>query len=207
MNFKAVRGVVAGMVLLAVAGCGSGAGQPTFAPGERLSIPPRELQGRWWSWAATEPDATNPLLDEDGRDCMRNQPRDIWFLGIALGDHPWRACAVPQGVPIAFPVVSTFGTREHCRSFMSSATGSVFLDNAPVHHERYPAMVITVVSAAGNPVTEEQEEQKVSKTFGCGLWVQLPPMEPGLHSLRIRGESSEYRTDVDYALTVGSPGK
>ncbi|MES4903315.1 MULTISPECIES: hypothetical protein [unclassified Streptomyces] len=41
---------------------------------------------------------------------------------------------------------------------------------------------------------------------GCGLWVQLPPLESGEHTLKIRGRSADFTVAVDYALTVGATG-
>ncbi|MFF8511220.1 signal protein [Streptomyces sp. NPDC015492] len=163
------------------------------------SLSSAELQGRWWTWAASEPEATNPVADGDGRACARNQPQDVWFLAGTFGGRAERACEVPGGRSIAAPVVNTFGDPERCADFMSGAQGTVVLDGKVVEPEAYPGDSITVLGAQGNPVTGE--EGRFAAT-GCGLWVQLPPLAPGKHSLKIRGRSGGFSTGVDYALTV-----
>ncbi|TXS16481.1 signal protein [Streptomyces sp. adm13(2018)] len=158
-----------------------------------------ELQGRWWSWAASEAEGTNPVADMDGRSCARNQPRDVWFLAGTFGGWAGRACEVPGGRPIAAPVVNSFGDPEHCAAFMRDARGAVVLDGKVVEPETYPGDSITVQAAPGNPVTGEEGRFAVT---GCGLWVQLPPLAPGKHTLKIHGRSGDFSTDAEYALTV-----
>jgi hypothetical protein len=36
----------------------------------------------------------------------------------------------------------------------------------------------------------------------CGLWAQLPPLEPGKHSLRLAGSSGDFLVSAVYRLTV-----
>ncbi|QGZ52997.1 signal protein [Streptomyces sp. QHH-9511] len=158
-----------------------------------------ELQGRWWSWAASEPAEVNPVADRDGRECGRNQPQDVWFLAGTFGGQVTRACAVPGGRPIAFPVVNSYGEPSDCAAFMSGARGTVLLDGEAVEPEAYPGDVMTVRSAQGNAVTGEGGGFTAT---GCGLWVQLPALAPGKHALKIRGRSGDFSTGVDYALTV-----
>lgn len=222
MRFKAgVAGLTAG-VMAALAGCGTQAGAgpegtnrvasastappsttlPSTAPvKEDVRLPSAELQGRWWTWAASEPEATNPVADMDGRACGRNQPHDVWFLAGTFGGQVKRACEVPSGRLIAAPVVNTFGDPERCAAFMSSAQGTVLLDGKVVEPETYTDDSITVQGAQGNPLTGEEGQFAAT---GCGLWVQLPPLAPGKHSLKIRGRSGDFSTGVDYALTVAA---
>ncbi|MFE9737757.1 hypothetical protein [Streptomyces sp. NPDC006477] len=84
---------------------------------------------------------------------------------------------------------------------MSSAQGTVLLDGKVVEPETYTDDSITVQGAPGNPLTGE--EGRFAAT-GCGLWVQLPPLAPGKHSLKIRGRSGDFSTGADYALTVAA---
>lgn len=216
-----VAGLTA-VVMAALAGCGTQAAAgpegtnrvasastapPSTAPPstapvkENVRLPSAELQGRWWTWAASEPEATNPVADTDGRACGRNQPHDVWFLAGTFGGQVKRACEVPGGRPIAAPVVNTFGDPENCAAFMSSAQGTVLLDGKVVEPEIYKGDSITVQGAQGNPLTGE--EGRFAAT-GCGLWVQLPPLASGKHSLKIRGRSGDFSTGVDYALTVAA---
>jgi hypothetical protein len=186
------------IALAALAGCRPAASTPTVAAGSSSA----ELQGHWWTWAASEPEETNPVADDDGSACDRNQPRDVWFLAGTFGGHAKRACTVPAGRPIAFPVVNLYGDRTDCAAFMSSASGTAFLDGKMLEPETYEGESITVHSVRGNAVTGTEER---ITAIGCGLWVQLHSLEPGAHTLRIRGQSGDFSTGVDYALTVETP--
>ncbi|MER7049256.1 signal protein [Streptomyces jumonjinensis] len=184
------------MVLVVVAGCGGGGGEREAGASARL--PTAELQGRWWSWAAAEPPDANPVVDGDGRDCWRNQPSDVWFLAGTFGGHAERVCTVPGGRPIAFPVVNTFGSPIYCANFISSAAGRAYLDGEEIEPEVLHPEKITVRGRAGNPVVDPG----VSSSTGCGLWVQLPPLSPGAHTLEIQGQARDLEVSVTYSLTV-----
>ncbi|KOX38600.1 signal protein [Streptomyces sp. NRRL F-6491] len=160
------------------------------------------MQGRWWTWAATEPEATNPVADTDGSACARNQPDDVWFLAGTFGGRAKRACEVPGGRPVVVPVVNRVGDGRTCADFMSTARGTVVLDGEPVEPERHEDDSILVEGAPGNPVTGE--EGRFTAT-GCGLWVRLPSLAPGAHTLKVTGRSGDFSTGVDYALTVVAP--
>ncbi|WP_406270397.1 signal protein [Streptomyces sp. NBC_00191] len=150
----------------------------------------------------SEPEATNPVADDDGSACDRNQPQDVWFLAGTFGGHVKRACSVPAGRPVAFPVVNLFSDRADCAAFMSSAYGTVFLDGEKLEPETYEGESITVHSVRGNAVTGTGGS---ITAVGCGLWVRLQSLAPGAHTLRIRGQSGDFSTGVDYTLTVEAP--
>ncbi|MBC2902808.1 signal protein [Streptomyces cupreus] len=203
---------VAGLVVALVGGCGGGSGedsgsgtaQKASSPStttEAARLSSGDLQGRWWTWATSEPEATNPVADTDGGACAVNQPDDVWFLAGSFGTKEKRSCPVPAGVPVAFPLVNMIASEQDCADFMSTAKGSAVLDGEAVEADRYAGETITVTSAEGNPVTAE------AGTFtatGCGLWVQLPALSPGAHTLKIRGSSGDFSTEVDYSLAVAA---
>ncbi|MFE5212826.1 signal protein [Streptomyces sp. NPDC056600] len=171
---------------------------------ENAGAPSAELQGRWWTWAAAEPETTNPVADTDGSACGRNQPDDVWFLAGTFGDQVERACQVPHGRPIVVPVVNLVGDQESCAAFMRDAEGTVLLDGKAVEPERYEGDSITMRGAQGNPITAEEG---LFTATGCGLWVQLPSLSPGTHALEVRGRSDDFSTGVDYALTVSASSR
>ncbi|MFK4267442.1 signal protein [Streptomyces milbemycinicus] len=222
---------VAAAAVVAVAGCGGGGGggsraaesdRPSepqrtsaapspSAPSPSASSPsapaairlsPADLQGRWWTWAASEETSTNPVADEDGRSCHRNQPDDVWFLAGTFGGQVERTCTVPSGRPVAFPLINLVGDAADCADFMETASGTASLDGRDISPDRYLGTTITGTAAPGNPVTDSSG--RFSGT-GCGLWVQLPPLKAGKHTLKIRGRSADFTVAVDYALTVAAP--
>ncbi|MGW4390877.1 signal protein [Streptomyces sp. NPDC004685] len=216
MRFRAGTTGLLVVVLAALAGCGTQASagpedaarkasarsSPLTSSATANARPSSaELQGRWWTWAASEPEKTNPVADQDGSACGLNQPQDVWFLAGTFGGQVERACKVPAGRPIAFPLVNRFGDRSDCAAFMSNVRGTVRLDGRAIEPETYQGDLITVQSAQGNAVTGE--EGRFTAT-GCGLWVQLPSLAPGKHSLKIRGQSDDFSTGVDYALSVAA---
>lgn len=160
-----------------------------------------DLQSRWWTWAASEPDATNPVADTDGGACAVNQADDVWFLAGTFGTKAARSCPLPTGVPVAFPVVNRLGAEQDCADFMSAAEGSAVLDGEAVEVDRYAGESVTVTGAEGNPVTAEAG---TFTAIGCGLWVQMPALSPGAHTLEIRGSSGDFSVEVDYSLAVAA---
>jgi hypothetical protein len=208
MKIKTGRVVLMTMVLAALVGCGRSATEgtedsPARASGASSSgqdgLSPEDLQSRWWTWALSEPEGTNPVADEDGSDCERNQPQDVWFLAGTFGTQVERTCHVPEGVPVAFPLVNLMGEPADCAVFMSKAKGSAVLDGKKVESETNRGEPISVQGVAFNPVTGTDERLT---TTGCGLWVQLPPLKPGKHTLTIRGQAQDFAVGVDYSLTV-----
>ncbi len=210
MKIKTGRVALTAMVLMALVGCERGPAEGSEnstspASGAQSStqagLSPEDLQSRWWTWALSEPVGTNPVADEDGSDCERNQPSDVWFLAGTFGTQAKRTCSVPEGVPVAFPLVNLMGEPTDCAIFMNSANGSAVLDGEEVDSETSLGEAISVQSVALNPVTGTDGR---FTTTGCGLWVQLPPLKPGNHTLTIRGRAQDFAVDVDYSLTVGA---
>ncbi|KUM79804.1 hypothetical protein [Streptomyces curacoi] len=207
------------MALAALVGCGgspSGGSegsaeteteQASAAPGSaapasaQARLSPADLQSRWWTWAMSEPERTNPVADEDGSECARNQPQDVWFLAGTFGTRVERTCGIPAGVPVAVPLVNLMSDPADCADFMSTAKGSAVLDGEKVDSEIIRGEAISVQGVAGNPVTGTDERFAAT---GCGLWVQLPPLERGKHTLAIRGQAQDFSVAVDYSLTVGA---
>lgn len=160
-----------------------------------------ELQGRWWTWAASSVTSSNPVADPDGHLCAEHQPTDIWFLAGSFGEKVKRSCAMPAAVPVAFPLVNIIGEAADCDAFMASAQGSATLDGRALKPERHEATTVSVNALDGNPVTGTRG---YFRTVACGLWVQLDPLSPGSHELKIRGSSEDFAISVDYKLRVSN---
>jgi hypothetical protein len=65
------------------------------------------LAGAWWNWGLKEPQETNPIVDDTGADCRRNQQGDIWFLaGTFFGEPVTRTCRIPAGKALFFPIAN-----------------------------------------------------------------------------------------------------
>ncbi|MFJ5708892.1 MULTISPECIES: hypothetical protein [unclassified Streptomyces] len=140
------------------------------------------------------------MSDEDGRDCARRQPGDVWFLAGTFGTEAKRRCTVPAGVPLAFPLVNSYAVdKSGCAGFMVDAAGSATLDGKELAARRIDAAPIVVTGLEGNAVTGEAGSVLAQ---GCGIWVQVPAPAEGRHVLEINGRSGEFGVGVVYELTV-----
>ncbi|MGA5816504.1 signal protein [Kitasatospora sp. NPDC094028] len=175
-------------------GSGSGSGAPT-----KLSA--AELQGRWWTWAASSASDVNPVSDQDGHLCAQGQKNGIWFLAGSFGETVKRSCTVPAGVPVAFPLVNRVGEAADCEAFMATAKGSATLDGKALEPERYEGTSVAISGVEGNPLTQRGGR---FRTRACGLWVQADPLTPGSHTLSIKGSSGSFEVSVDYTLQVSA---
>ncbi|MFI9561724.1 signal protein [Nonomuraea endophytica] len=193
------------LVLGVLAGCGvvqeGGAGANSIVSSTPEDVAAESIQGRWWTWATSEGESTNPVTDMTGEFCGRNQPEDVWFLAGTFGGTLQRTCKVPGGRPVVFPLVNQVCAEAECTEFMATAKGKATLDGKEITPERMEDDNVTMTGVAGNPVTGEKG---TITSYACGLWVRLPPLKAGRHKLVIRGSSGDFRTGVDYTLIVGS---
>jgi hypothetical protein len=85
-------------------------GVPRIAP--IFSKPGGQTYGRWaagwWQWALGVPAATNPLLDNTGEHCAERQVDGTWFLAGSLTGPVVRACDIPEGKALFFPLINNF---------------------------------------------------------------------------------------------------
>lgn len=142
-------------------------------PSTRAKLSAADLQGHWWTWAASSVSDSNPVSDQDGHLCAQGQTAGIWFLAGTFGGTVTRSCTVPAAVPVAFPLVNTYGKTGDCTAFMASAQGSATLDDQALELERYEATTVQISAVDGNPLTQDGGR---FLTRACGLWVQLEPL-------------------------------
>ena len=78
-------------------------------PGEELfGKSYNELASKWTNWLTTEPVATNPAFDPDGRFCDLNQEGDVWFLASTFEGVVNRTCEVPRDKAIFLSLGGVF---------------------------------------------------------------------------------------------------
>ena len=66
------------------------------------------LSAEWWQWALSIPTSVNPQLDKTGENAVVGQHGPVWFLaGVFGGGRPTRACSVPEGTALYFPVINS----------------------------------------------------------------------------------------------------
>jgi hypothetical protein len=189
-----------------------------------------EWSAQWWKWAYSIPTPFNPMLDTSGAYCDVGQKGPMWFLaGWFFGDGTpvVRACSVPRGKYILFPIISATWIqtllddptlketdwRRLANEFLPPSVGGdmeatldgepiIFNPKTPITQSQSPVFEATfpednVYSAFGYLATDLTDQPIVSD----GWWVVLPPLAPGEHVLHFRAGQSQQ--NVTYHLTVG----
>jgi hypothetical protein len=110
MNSKKLwQGVFVVTGLLMAAAASADAGSKVVEPGQEFAGKSySELAGEWTNWLVTEPIATNPAFDPDGRFCDKNQEGKVWFLASTFGGVVDRTCEVPAGKAIFLSLGGVF---------------------------------------------------------------------------------------------------
>jgi hypothetical protein len=189
-----------------------------------------ELAAAWAQWAYSKPVGVSPLIGEyeggpncDGTPVSPTQGK-TWFLaGTSDGSEVVRICTMPVGTQLFFPVVSAVGfpfanTNETPETERAAAIAFI---NAVLADPKF-SMLVTVdgkmvksnriVRAISEPffTLTLPEENVVSQPAGeyeataNGLWVTLPPLPPGKHTIHfeISAPTVDFSQDNTYELTV-----
>lgn len=61
---------------------------------------------KWWQWLLSIPKDSNPAGDMTGKNCAQNQEGPVWFLAGTFGGSAERACTIPAGKAVMFPVLA-----------------------------------------------------------------------------------------------------
>lgn len=160
------------------------------------------LGAAWWQWALQKPTPINPQVGSysGGPKCNGSSVRGVWFLaGSYNGAKVVRHCTMPVGRKLFFPIVNVFDAdpkgvfkekqyRQCVNSFMDQTLkGST-----------------TYATVDGKRVSGEREDTPVfrfnlpkNNLYGApsgpylgvadGLWVLLPPLSKGEHTIRFGG--------------------
>lgn len=92
---------VVGAALIVAAAASAEAGNRVVEPGEEFAGKSyNELVSEWTNWFVTEPIATHPAFDPDGRFCDLNQRGRVWFLASTFKGVADRTCEIPAGKAI-----------------------------------------------------------------------------------------------------------
>lgn len=191
--------------------------------GERDS---RDLSSAWWQWAVSIPAQVNPLLDANGKQCMVGQRGQTWFLaGPFGGGTASRACSVPEGVKLFFPVVNSinFDTPGVCgqigrlsvaelRGFSAAfidsvAQFTVSLDSKPVRSvRRIRSEVFPVALPAENIFTSPScfvPAGVFARAVDDGYYAEIEELSVGEHTLQFTASApGGFNLNVVYQLNI-----
>lgn len=188
------------------------------------------MTAQWWQFIGSIPTPVNPGLDPTGADCVLGQRGSVWFLAGTFGaGTATRACSVPAGEALFFPVVnfvnintpnvcgqgsnniSVADLRAQIAPSIDAATNlSVQVDGRPVEDLSRVASKVFAISfpadnifnaACGGPGTVPAGTY--SPAVDDGFYVFLKPLKVGRHALHIHGEIPNVIVlDVTYDLTI-----
>jgi hypothetical protein len=65
-----------------------------------------EWTTKWFQWLLSIPKDVNPATDQTGGNHAQNQAGEVWFLAGTTGGFARRACTIPSGRAIIFPVIA-----------------------------------------------------------------------------------------------------
>ncbi len=183
-----------------------------------------QLTAQWWQWAFSIPKPLNPIDDSTGGSCMIGQSGSIWFLaGNFGGSTVVRACSVPEGTTLFFPVINSvfFNCnpsdnkpvkvhRKEVGDYIDSVRLrdlNVTLDKRPVYpFNRVQSDVFAIAMPANN--FGGCNAGVYSPNVDDGYYVKLDPLKVGQHTLRIQAVAPgsdplvPFTLDVTYHLTI-----
>jgi hypothetical protein len=200
--------------------------------GSKASGTAAELAAAWWQWALSKPVAENPLIGGDpdySEEQCNGQPVTAtrgkkWFLaGTWEGQRPGveRTCTMPVGTQLFFPVVNSIWIADPGQDEEDVREIANRLVNRIVRDPGF-SMVVTVdgkevkcnrIVRAESPVFTVSLPE--GNLFGVpageygpavadGLWVALPPLPPGEHTIHFEASAPSvgFSQDNTYYLTV-----
>jgi hypothetical protein len=178
-----------------------------------------EWSARWWQWALAIPAATNPVEDTTGAHCAEGQSGPVWFLASSfLGGTFERACTVPAGKALFFPIVqAAFGAgvgdceptvpgvpcnlatlRMAAAASMDAVTLTASLDGGrlrDLHNHRVQSPVFTLTYPADNVAEKLLGVRVPAGTYAPqvadGYWLMLAPLRKGAHTLHFKAEITD----------------
>jgi hypothetical protein len=209
---------------------------PCIAP--IVTKPAGQTYGRWaaewWQWALGIPGAVNPLTHTTGEHCTQRQVDEVWFLAGSFSPDPVvRACEVPAGKSLFFPLINNFygaflndAPETRTEAFVRAAGSctepaeiSVRIDGFEVPQ---PTRFFTGASGSQSPFFNVQmppgnvlgvdetvvPELVLSPSAEQGYSLFLRPLDPGPHTIRwiASGCTPGNSQDITYHLTVVDGG-
>jgi hypothetical protein len=176
-----------------------------------------EWTAKWWQWVLSVPKSKNPLIDDTGKNCYKNQSGPVWFLAGTLKGPVERSCTIPANSAILFPVINVEasvaggdGTTEEelaaCVKFeidqikdIRAIISGKKLDNLKQYRIRSPLfkMSLPADNVLGLPA-------QTTEMMSEGYWLFLKPLEPGRYDLYSFGSclAGRIKIGVSYHLTI-----
>jgi hypothetical protein len=213
---------------------GAAGGNPNIAPikSHPHGMTYSEWAAEWWQWALATPAGVNPPYG--GADCSGGQTGHVWFLfgSVNSGDVVERACTVPSGTALFFPLINAAyaawlndlpdtRTEEYIRAQVNCSVPSVLeatidgiaVQNPFQYFEQSPLFDVQLpVDNVFGVTPEVVPELLFSPTADQGYYLFLEPLPPGGHEIHWKAfwtcppPVGDFSNEVTYSLTV-RPGR
>jgi hypothetical protein len=159
----------------------------------------------------------NPALDEDGSKCSQNQVRkDTWFLAgtVAPMVSANRACVIPSGKAILFPIVNTLVPSHDYPEIKSNDDLKVIaakdLNEAEIElrfNDKLCKKEVCRVNCDLFEIVYPEDNlfdsrSGLSTAISDGFWAFLKPLPKGIYKIYFHASEPNYRTDVHYTLKI-----
>jgi hypothetical protein len=195
------------------------------ANGSAASEQARELSAAWWPWALEKSTAASPLNGsyDGGPQCdgqaANGSLQDVWFLaGTITSEKVERTCTVPTGREIFFPVFNLLDfnvpgaqTEEELQKEVVGWTNDALahpkrplfatVDGVPVEMKRLasPSDLFHYTIESGDYLTVFGVEPGPYVGVTDGVWVTLPPLSKGYHTIHFggNGQNNTYNLKVE----------
>jgi hypothetical protein len=167
----------------------------------------------WWQWAYSFPAEINPILDETGAFSGLGQSGPVWFLAGSSGATVERACTVPFGKAIFFPIINVLNDYpcppssnfepapgQSLADFLTQADDwymnhvtalAVEVDGVALQNLREYRGTSRLFHVKADPSLESVMDPCITGTpqpaVSDGYWVMLAPLTPGHHILHFTG--------------------
>jgi hypothetical protein len=237
--FPMHRLLTAAVLLPLLASCGCSGltpgGSTESSTNEGVYPPSSVIEGKtysqwgdvWWKWFLEMPRGHHPALDETGADAGRNQTEAVWFLCGTVGTDTERACSVPAGKPLFFPInttccwtpcdAPTIGEVIRLTHWWNDRVvlNEAVLDGVALrglnHYRFWSDAPFTFTGPANPDDCVFPTGAGTHEAFVDGYHVMLMPLSPGRHELSFHGkgvwpttypDTGVFELRVTYHLTV-----
>lgn len=192
----------------------------------------------WWKWQ--EKNFPGFAFGDGMVDCSKGQKGPVWYLGGTGGGAASRECkeSIPKGKYLMFPLVNgeisnpddwcksvgdgdsnctVMEKREILDGIFSEKPEAIFGDNVnsvpcklQAEVDGFPLMYSTSIMVRTQTPTFKYDDDR--KAVADGIWVVLPPLSKGDHTIHFTGGICDiddtsnvlFSVEVTYKLTVGN---
>lgn len=183
-----------------------------------------EWSAKWWQWLLSIPTKDNPSVDETGAKCAVGQEDpNLWLLAGTGGGEVTRACTIPAGKAILFPVLnvecdylsSDLKTESDLRKCakddqdkatnLQATVDGVAIPDLKSYRVQSPLFNITLPkdNVMGVPPVTTQ-------AVSDGFWIILKPLPAGKHQIHFSGSLVDFTatgplnfvSDAKYDITI-----